>query len=155
LRIYGHNYLDKKYHIQVTLGHTSSKNKRSPVHLYGNSQLSSLKLIISSKPDLGRLPHSVILPMGDERQVFLFQVDSMENFSLDFDIFPTFGSKVICRGVALPHTFDFTIYNHEVKNHLVNDGTGDKCVCPLFDTHLKVVGELSFEFAVIKPFSGV
>ncbi|CAJ0765751.1 19733_t:CDS:2, partial [Entrophospora sp. SA101] len=126
-----------------------------PVHLYGNSQLSSLKLIISSKPDLGRLPHSVILPLGDEREMFLFQVDSLENFSLDFDIFPTFGSKVIGKGVALPDMFDFTGYGYERHNHLVNGGTGGKCICPLFDTHLKVVGELSFEFAVVKPFSGV
>ncbi|CAJ0839934.1 7032_t:CDS:2 [Entrophospora sp. SA101] len=155
LRIYGHNYLDKTFHIQVTLGHTSLKNKRPPVHLYGNSQLSSLKLIISSKPDLGRLPHSVILPLGDEREMFLFQVDSLENFSLDFDIFPTFGSKVIGKGVALPDMFDFTGYGYERHNHLVNGGTGGKCICPLFDTHLKVVGELSFEFAVVKPFSGV
>ncbi|CAG8534348.1 4022_t:CDS:2, partial [Cetraspora pellucida] len=154
LRIYGHNYLDKKYHIQLTLGHLSTKPQRPPVHLYGNSQISSLKLIMSSKPDTGIIPHNIILPLGDDREVFSFQIDTLNKFSLEFDIFPTFGSKVIGKGVALPHVFNFT-NGRERRNSLVTEGTGGKCICPLFDTHLKVVGELSFEFAVVKPFQGV
>ncbi|RHZ82191.1 hypothetical protein Glove_112g42 [Diversispora epigaea] len=151
LQIYGHNYLDKKYHIQLTLGHHSTKPRRPPVHLYGNSQISSLKLIIASKPDMGMIPHSIILPLGNDQEVFSFQVDSIENFSLEFDIFPTFGSKVIGKGVALPHVFDISNIC-ERRNNLVTGGT---YICPLFDTHLKVVGELSFEFAIVKPFQGV
>ncbi|KAG9303986.1 hypothetical protein G9A89_005896 [Geosiphon pyriformis] len=154
VRIYGHNYLDKKYHVQVTLGHNSAKVSRPPVHLYGNSQISSLKLIISSKPDLGMIPHSIILPLGDDREVFSFQLDTIDKFSLEFDIFPTFGSRVIGKGVALPHVFDVS-NGRERRNNLVTGGTGGRCICPLFDTHLKVVGEVSFEFAVIKPFQSV
>ncbi|CAI2166042.1 19028_t:CDS:2 [Funneliformis geosporum] len=154
LRIYGHSYLDKKYHIQITLGHPSSKQPRPPVHLYGNSKISSLKLVMSSKPDMGIIPHSIILPLGDDREIFSFQVDTLESFSLEFDIFPTFGSKVIGKGVALPHVFDIT-NDHERRNNLVTGGTGGKVTCPLFDTHLKVVGELAFEFAIVKPVQGV
>jgi CDK inhibitor PHO81 len=152
LRIYGHNYLDKKYHIQITLGHLSSKQPRPPIHLYGNSKISSLKLVMSSRPDMGMIPHSIILPLGDDREIFSFQVDTFESFSLDFEIFPTFGSKVIGKGVALPNLFDI---DHERRNNLVTGGTGGKAICPLFDTHLKVVGELAFEFAIVKPFQGV
>ncbi|RUS30079.1 hypothetical protein BC938DRAFT_479880 [Jimgerdemannia flammicorona] len=154
-RIYGHNYLDKKYQIQLTLGHHSGKHSKLPIHLYGNTQISSLKLIITSKPDSGMIPHSVILPLGDEREIFSFQVDRVENFSLEFDIFPTFGSKVIGKGVALPINFDLNSDHQYRRFGPLPNGTGAKCIIPLFDTHLKVVGELAFEFAIIRPFQGV
>ncbi|CAG8533496.1 12469_t:CDS:2 [Ambispora leptoticha] len=152
VRIYGHNYLDKKYHVQVTLGHNSAKSLKPPVHLYGNSQISSLKLIVSSKPDMGMIPHSVILPLGDDREVFSFQLDTLENFTLEFDIFPTFGSRVIGRGVVLPYVFS---PSDGQDRDLMTGGTGRRCICPLFNTHLKVVGEVSFEFEVVKPFQSV
>ncbi|KAF9433256.1 phosphate system positive regulatory protein pho81 [Entomortierella beljakovae] len=150
-RIYGHNYLDKKYQINLTLGHPnypdhSSEDKtirRSPVHLYGTAQISSLKLIISSRPDNGMIPHNVILPLGDDREVFAFQIDSLEHFTVEFDIFPTFGSKAIGRAVALPSVFSSL------------DTSMGKGILPLFDAHLKVVGELAFEYSVVRPFQGV
>ncbi|KAI1313852.1 phosphate system positive regulatory protein pho81 [Mortierella claussenii] len=151
-RIYGHNYLDKKYQINLTLGHpnypdhaTSDKAtvRQAPVHLYGTAQISSLKLIISSRPDNGMIPHNVILPLGDDREVFGFQVDSLEHFTVEFDIYPTFGSKAIGRAVALPSIFSSL------------ETSMGKGVLPLFDAHLKVVGELAFEYSVIRPFQGV
>ncbi|KAF8937404.1 phosphate system positive regulatory protein pho81 [Dissophora ornata] len=151
-RIYGHNYLDKKYQINLTLGHPNYSDhistdktggRQAPVHLYGTAQISSLKLIISSRPDNGMIPHNVILPLGDDREVFGFQVDSLEHFTVEFDIFPTFGSKVIGRAVALPSVFSSL------------ESSMGKGVLPLFDAHLKVVGELAFEYSVIRPFQGV
>lgn len=151
-RIYGHNYLDKKYQINLTLGHPNypehgsqekAGSRHGPVHLYGTAQISSLKLIISSRPDNGMIPHNVILPLGDDREVFGFQVDSLEHFTVEFDIFPTFGSKAIGRAVALPSTFS------SLESSM---GSG---VLPLFDAHLKVVGELAFEYSVVRPFQGV
>ncbi|KAF9115381.1 phosphate system positive regulatory protein pho81 [Mortierella sp. AM989] len=150
-RIYGHNYLDKKYQINLTLGHPhypdhSAEDKaarQAPVHLYGTAQISSLKLIISSRPDNGMIPHNVILPLGDDREVFGFQVDSLEHFTVEFEIFPTFGSKAIGRAVALPSVFSSL------------ETSMGKGVLPLFDAHLKVVGELAFEYSVIRPFQGV
>ncbi|KAF9175139.1 phosphate system positive regulatory protein pho81 [Mortierella sp. AD010] len=150
-RIYGHNYLDKKYQINLTLGHPNYPNhstedktaRQAPVHLYGTAQTSSLKLIISSRPDNGMIPHNVILPLVDDREVFGFQVDSLEHFTVEFDIFPTFGSKAIGRAVALPSVFSSL------------ETSMGKGVLPLFDAHLKVVGELAFEYSVIRPFQGV
>ncbi|KAK5799677.1 hypothetical protein F5H01DRAFT_284485, partial [Linnemannia elongata] len=151
-RIYGHNYLDKKYQINLTLGHPNyrepgsqekASSRHGPVHLYGTAQISSLKLIISSRPDNGMIPHNVILPLGDDREVFGFQVDSLEHFTVEFDIFPTFGSKAIGRAVALPSTFSSL------------ESSMGSSVLPLFDAHLKVVGELAFEYSVVRPFQGV
>lgn len=137
-RIYGHSYLDRKYQVQISL-------HQPPIRLYDNTQISSLKLIIASKPDTGMIPHSVILPLVDDREIFSFQVDKLDDFLLEFDIFATFGSKVLGRGVALPETFstvDFTILE------------GYRTI-PLLDSHLKVVGELTYGYSVVKPFRGV
>ncbi|KAI8982286.1 hypothetical protein BDF20DRAFT_866024 [Mycotypha africana] len=136
-RIYGHSYLDRKYQIQISL-------KQPPIRLYDNAQISSLRLIISSKPDTGMIPHSVILPLVDDRDVFNFQVDRLDNFLLEFDILATFGSKVLGRAVALPQLFS------------VDFKVGEKhCTIPLLDGHLKVIGELSYDYSVISPFQGV
>ncbi|KAI8342970.1 hypothetical protein BC941DRAFT_410086 [Chlamydoabsidia padenii] len=137
-RIYGHNYLDRKYQVQICL-------RQPPIRLFDNTQISSLKLIISSNPDTGMIPHSVILPLSDDREIFSFQVDKLDDFFLEFDIFATFGSKVLGRGVALPLTFnsvDFKI----PECH---------CTIPLLDSHLKVIGELTYDYSVVKPFRGV
>ncbi|KAI7905699.1 uncharacterized protein BX663DRAFT_500605 [Cokeromyces recurvatus] len=137
-RIYGHNYLDRKYQVQISL-------HQPPIRLYDNAQISSMRLIISSKPDTGMIPHSVILPLVNDRDVFNFQVDKLNDFLLEFDILATFGSKVLGRAVALPQTFilvDFKI----AEGH---------CTLPLLDGHLKVIGELSYDYSVISPFRGV
>ncbi|KAI9014359.1 hypothetical protein CLU79DRAFT_767245 [Phycomyces nitens] len=137
-RIYGHNYLDRKYQVNILL-------HQPPIRLYDNTQISSLRLVISSKPDSGMIPHSVILPLVDDREIFNFQVDKLDDFMLEFDIFATFGSKVLARGVALPYAFSST-------DSSINDGHR---TIPLLDSHLKVIGELSYDFSVVKPFRGV
>ncbi|KAF9436755.1 phosphate system positive regulatory protein pho81 [Entomortierella beljakovae] len=145
-RIYGHNYLDKKYQVNLTLGHASRDKPgvlHNPVYLYGTAQTSSLRLVISTRPDNGMIPHNVILPLGDNRKVHGFQVESLDHFTVEFDIFPTFGSRPIGRAVALPSTFSSTT------------SSVGRDILPLFDSHLKVVGELAFEYKVIRPFQGV
>jgi len=89
------------------------------------------------------IPHNVILPLGETRKVYGFQMDSLDQFTVEFDIFPTYGSKAIGRAVALPITF------------LSPSASVGKGLLPLFDAHLKVVGELAFEYTVIRPFEGV
>jgi CDK inhibitor PHO81 len=142
-RIYGHNYLDHKALVQVSLGHPNSTNGTiSPaVRLYGPTQLSSLKLVMTPRPDLMAIPHSVILPLADEREVFAFQVSSFDAFTLDFDLFPTFGSRAVGKAVALPSLFA----------HLQNQSA---YVLPLLDRHLKAIGEIAFELSVVRAFEG-
>ncbi|KAI9032077.1 PLC-like phosphodiesterase [Hyaloraphidium curvatum] len=126
--------------------------RKQPLSLFGSRQLSSLKLIISTKPDSG-IPYNIILPHPpkEDTEPFTFLVDKPP--ALQFDIFPTFGTKVIARGVCLP----------TVLEQILREGRGDgstapeRCVVPLVDTHLRVLGELCFEVSAVTPFkhSGV
>ena len=145
--IYGHAYLgDAKCLVHITLGHpnTTLPPIPAPVRLYdqpNHGHPPSLKLVITPKPDSSgaSIPHSVILPLADEREVFSFQVDTLSDFSLEFDLFPTFGSKMIGKAVAVASTFA----------DLKHQGS---YVVPIVDPHLKVIGDIPFEINVVKPF---
>lgn len=102
---------------------------------------SSLKLVLTSKSDTTSIPHSVILPLADEREVFSFQMDRLDRFTLELSLYPTFGSKIIGRAVVLPSTFA------DVRNH-------HAFMAPLLDHHLKAIGEVAFEVSCIRPFEG-
>lgn len=145
--IYGHAYLgDAKCLVHVTLGHPNTTLPPFPAPVRLDDQPNhghppSLKLVITPKPDSSgtSIPHSVILPLADEREVFSFQVDSLSDFSLEFDLFPTFGSKMIGKAVAASSTFA----------DLKHQGS---YVVPIVDPHLKVIGDIPFEINVVKPF---
>ncbi|KAJ1535636.1 phosphate system positive regulatory protein pho81, partial [Nowakowskiella sp. JEL0078] len=159
-RIYGHNYLEGKCYIQVMLTSVKTNSTlggpsfNSPIHLFASRQLSSLKLVISSKPETN-VPYSVILPQKDDFEAFTFLVDdkdildenSAQVFALQFDIYPTFGTKLIGRSVVLAS---------QLRTAALASVTGaveaERCVCPLFDQHLRVVGEFAFAFSMVKPF---
>lgn len=152
LRVYGHEFLAQRCLVQLSLGHPfsrSSDTKIPPVRLYsrlgtGTDSLhlwSSLKLVMTSKSDISAVPHSVILPLPDEREVFSFQVQSLERFTLELSLYPTFGSKVIGRAIILPSTF------MDIRYH-------KGFVAPLLDHHLKTIGEVAFEVSCIRPFEG-
>lgn len=143
-RIYGHSYLDKKTLVQVFLGHPNTTRAPFPPTIRLNEQSGrghypSLKLIMTPKPDTVAVPHSIILPLADEREAFPFQVDSFDSFSLEFDVLPTFGSKVLGKAVAVPSTF----------SDLQSQGS---YVVPLLDPTLKVIGDIPFEVNIVKPF---
>ncbi|KAJ3127326.1 phosphate system positive regulatory protein pho81 [Nowakowskiella sp. JEL0407] len=157
-RIYGHNYLEGKCYIQVTLTNVKSANGpsfTSPIHLFASRQLSSLKLVISSKPETN-VPYSVILPQKDDFESFTFLVDdkdildekSSQVFALQFDIYPTFGTKLIGRAVALASHLRAV-----AGSSITGAVEAEKIVSPLFDQHLRVVGEFAFAFSIVKPFS--
>jgi CDK inhibitor PHO81 len=83
-----------------------------------------------------------MLPIQDDSKSVSFQIDNLESFAVDFEIFPTFGSKVIAKSVALPEVFRAA------------ESSSGTCCLPLFDPRLRAVGEIHFSFQVIKPFSG-
>lgn len=144
-RTYGHNYLDKRALITVSLTDSSVKlYKLQDPNRPEQFSTSSLKLVMTSRPDASAttIPHTIILPLADEREVFSFQVEALERLSIEWELMPTFGSKVIGKAVALPSSFD---------------GMTDRkrFVLPLQDMYLKVVGEVSFELDFVKPFDGV
>jgi len=39
--------------------------------------------------------HSIILPLADKSKVFSFQIRHIDDLTLEFSFYPTFGSKVI------------------------------------------------------------
>ncbi|KAI9187703.1 phosphate system positive regulatory protein pho81 [Blastocladiella emersonii ATCC 22665] len=136
-RIYGHMYLEAKY--QVQLGFPSA----SPVTLYAQN-LASLRLVIAAKPDTGgTIPHTVILPMDDEHEVYAFQAPDLGKFALHVDVFPTYGTKPIARGAVLAHDLVAAVSRGNASGRLS---------VPLFDA-MALVGELAIDFSLISPFS--
>lgn len=137
LRRYGHNFLDTKTFIQITFDDVGEQ----PMIFFHDSKYPASRLTISSKlSDL--IPKNIILPFQEDTRLVSFQIDNLDSFAIDFDIFPTYGAKVIAKTVALPSTF-----------RALQSSSG-RCCLPLFDPRLRAIGQITFNFNVIKPFSG-
>ena len=138
LRRYGHNFLDNKAFVQLSF----DTNGTDAIAFYNDSKYSAARLTISSKSsDL--IPRNLMLPIQEESRHVSFQVDNLDLFSVDFDIFPTFGSKMIARTIALPSTF------------AASTSSSGRCCLPLLDPRLRAMGHINFRFQVIKPFKGI
>ena len=145
LRTYGHSYLDSKRSlVQITLGNaTTSGISASPIQFYRPDQLSSLKLVITSRQkDSLNIPHTVMLPLEEGRETTTLLVESCRNLTLEFEVFPTFGSRLIGKAVCLPSTFS-------------NLRSIDHFTAAILDTHLAIIGELTFEISCINHFENV
>ena len=135
LRRYGHNFLDTKTVVQI-----SFDEEEQPLVFFQDGKYPAARLTISSKlSDL--IPKNIILPFQEDTRIVSFQVDNLDTFSLDFDVFPTYGAKIIAKTVVLPSAF---------KAH---QGMS-RCTLPLFDPRLRAIGQISFSTQVIKPFKG-
>ncbi|KAI0285103.1 hypothetical protein BGY98DRAFT_930604 [Russula aff. rugulosa BPL654] len=162
-RVYGHNYLDRQCLIQVTIGNPASKSgsltstgqQSASVRLHPRfmnsasvdadaTRLSSpiLKLVMTSSPSATSAPHTIPLPSSDEVHVLTLQTPSLDQLSLEFSLYPNFGTKTIGRAVALPSML--------ASAHLTKVFT-----LPILDHRLHVIGEVSFEINIITPFDGV
>ena len=137
LRRYGHNFLDSKTFIQIKFEDHASE----PIVFYNDGKYPAARLTVSSKvSDL--IPRNILLPVQEDTRIISFQIDYPDTFAIDFDIFPTFGAKVIARTVALSNIFGDTRHS---SGH---------CCLPLFDPRLRAIGQISFSFQVIRPFQG-
>jgi len=139
LRRYGHNFLDTtKTFILLSFDDLGS----DAIEFYGDSKYPAARLTISSKSsDL--IPRNVPLPVQDDFKNISFQIENLDTFSIDFDIFPTFGSKVIARAAASSRVFTGKA-SSSGKWHL-----------ELFDPRLRAIGRISFRFQVVTPFHGI
>ena len=138
LRRYGHNFLDTKAFIQLSFEEAGSE----AILFYHDSKYPAARLTISSKlSDV--IPRNIMLPIQEDFKIISFQIDNLESFAVDFDIYPTFGSKIIAKSVALPNIFS-----------AISSSSGHCCL-PLFDPRLRAIGQISFNFQVIKPFHGI
>ncbi|KAF7552974.1 hypothetical protein G7046_g7242 [Stylonectria norvegica] len=136
LRRYGHNFLDTKTVVQISFEDTEEQ----PLIFFQDGKYPAARLTISSKvSDL--IPKNIILPFQEDTRIVSFQVDSLDTFSLDVDVFPTYGAKVIAKTVVLSSTFKAP-------------QASSACCLPLFDPRLRAIGQISFNVQVIKPFRG-
>lgn len=137
LRRYGHNFLDQKTFISINFGRGADSIK-----FFNEARYPAARIQISSKmSDL--IPRNLMLPIQDDQRTVSFQIDDLSHFAIDFEIYPTFGSKVIAKSVALPDVFQ-----------AIKSSSGSCCL-PLFDPRLRAIGQISLTFQVIKPYNGV
>ena len=137
LRRYGHNFLDTKTFIQITF----EESGEPPMIFFHDSKYPAARLTISSKlSDL--IPKNILLPFQEDTRLVSFQIDNLDSFAIDFDVFPTYGARVIAKTVALPSTFRALL------------SSSGRCCLPLFDPRLRAIGQITFNFQVIKPFQG-
>ncbi|POS87929.1 hypothetical protein EPUL_000192, partial [Erysiphe pulchra] len=137
LRRYGHSFLDTKTFIKIIF----DGDGHQPLTFFHDCKYPAARLTISSKiSDL--IPKNILLPFQEDTKIITFQIDNLDTFTIDFDVFPTYGAKVIAKTVALPHTFRSLICNF------------GRCCLPLFDPRQRVIGQITFNFQVIKPFQG-
>ncbi|EPS37174.1 hypothetical protein H072_9221 [Dactylellina haptotyla CBS 200.50] len=137
LRRYGHNFLDKKTFVQLTFTEKAS----DPIFFYQQGKYPAARLTVSSKSS-DVISKNMLLPLADDAKIVSFQIDSLEVFAIDFDIYPTFGTKMIARTIALSQIFNTT-------------NSSGHCVLPLHDSRSRIIGQLSFDFQIIKPFGGI
>ncbi len=137
LRRYGHNFLDTKTFIQISF----EDNGEQLLVFFHDSKYPAARLTISSKlSDL--IPKNILLPFQEDTRLISFQIDNLDSFAIDFDVFPTYGAKVIAKTVALPTTFKALV------------SSSGHCCLPLFDPRLRAIGQITFNYHVIKPFQG-
>jgi CDK inhibitor PHO81 len=144
-RVYGHNFLDKACLVHVSVGHpfTNMAKKHPAVNLLsrivGPSDAALLhtsplfKLVMNCKPDITAAPYSVFIPVREEKDYFTFQTSDVDELSLEFSMYPSFGTKTIGRAVAL-------------SSVLRSKNSEASFILPIFDHHLQVIGEVSFYF---------
>ncbi|KAI0181455.1 SPX domain-containing protein [Hypoxylon sp. FL1284] len=138
LRRYGHNFLDRKAVVLISF----QEDGDHPLVFFHDSKYPAARLTISSKlTDL--IPKNIMLPFQEDTRLVSFQVDNLDTFTLDFDVFPTYGAKIIAKTVALANTFR------------ASWSSSGKCCLPLFDPRLRAIGQITFNTQVIKPFQGV
>lgn len=136
LRRYGHNFLDTKTLISISF----DKGAKA-IKFFNEGRYPAARITISSKmSDL--IPRNIMLPIQDDTRVVSFQIDNLDSFAVDFEIFPTFGSKVIAKSVALSDVFKAV------------DSSSGICTLPLFDPRLRSIGQIQFSYQVVKPYSG-
>lgn len=153
LRRYGHNFLDKKIFVQLLFDTASSASAKVIEFDKGDDILPAGRLTISSRNNHEIIPQSIILPFSEtDKNRISFQVDSLENFAIDFEIYPTYGTKIVAKTAALSYIFNQQEAFNPESQHIL--GTRHFCTLPLFDMRLQTVGRINFAFQVVLPFAG-
>ncbi|CCG20769.1 Pho81 protein [Candida orthopsilosis Co 90-125] len=148
LRRYGHNFLEQKVLIELIFPHDDS----SFINLFNSiTDLKPGRITLTSNiSDI--VPRNILLPLEDKNHhggannnncVFQTDVDSLNEFRIDFEIFPKFGTRLIAKTTALSFSHIDTT-SPEISS----------IELPLFDLRLRNIGQLKFNYQIIFPFSG-
>lgn len=138
IRRYGHNFLESKTFVVLNFGTFGP----DAIQFYDNNKYPAARITVASKSsDL--IPRNLLLPIQDDSKVISFQIDNLESFSIEFDVYATFGARVIARAVASSKVFTSQA------------GSSGQWHLELLDPRLRAVGRISFSFVVIKPFTGI
>jgi CDK inhibitor PHO81 len=141
-RVYGHNYLVNNHLVQVSISHRSSSSSQRPsvrLHhrlispVFKDEYLlttSPLKLVMTTSSNVNSAPYSMTLPPQHGEGYFAFQTPSLDDLSLEFSVYPNFGTKTIGRAVALPSMF-------------VGARNNETLSVPVLDHRLHTIGEVS------------
>lgn len=119
-RVYGHNYLDKNHLVVITVG-LPLDERRSGKAIRFHPRLSDsilaqsvslpspnrLKMVITAGPGVNAPPYTIALPQQTSYDTFMFQAPSLKDLTLEFSIYPNFGTKTIGRAVTHPSLFHF------------------------------------------------
>jgi CDK inhibitor PHO81 len=148
-RVYGHNYLDRNYLVEITISNNPFQCAGVTLHprltssiIAPNLSLPSskpLKMVITAGPGVNAAPYSILLPQKEDCDMFVFQSSTLTGLSLEFSIYPSFGTKTIGRAIAHPSVFQ-------------GNDNGSVVTLPILDTRLHSIGEvgLTFTFRVVQ-----
>lgn len=143
LRKYGHNFLEKKIFLKL-----SFLTNRFSINLNPNIFMTSIpgRITINNND---QIPKNLMLPILDTENKVTFQLDSIddENFEVDFQLFPTFGTRLLAKA---------TLTSSILKSQYPGLGVKDIgfLELPLFDIRLNTIGSLKFTYEIIYPYSG-
>lgn len=143
LRKYGHNFLERKIFVKL-----SFKPGKESITLNKDDEmmLSSPGRITLTSSVSNIIPRNIILPIQEEDEKdIVFQIDSLDTFDIDIEIYPSFGTRLIAKTYALSDVFH-KAYESTCNNHHLT--------LPLFDTRLRNVGKFDVDFEVIFPYGG-
>lgn len=156
-RIYGHNYLDRQYLVQITLGRPYSQFSLAkpeppvkinawttayPVGTPNPRPQSLMKMVMTSKVESSAVPVNLTVPLSEARDVVTFRVQDLSELSLEFSFYPKFGSKAIGRAAVLSSAFE------DIKENKIFS-------LAILDHRLHIIGQIVFEACIIRPFDGV
>lgn len=143
LRRYGHSFLEQKVLIELMFPIDSNCIN---LFNYGTESQPGRITITSNVSDI--VPRNILLPVTEGQKGtascnFQTEVDILNEFRIDLEIFPKFGTRLIAKTTALNFSQVETL-SPEINSISL----------PLFDMRLKNIGELNLRYQVIFPFAG-
>lgn len=145
--LFGHNWLDGKMHLEISLATDSSS---PPIRLFGHHRcFNSYKVTVSLKSiddhqSVG-MPYTVILPSQEPVESFTFEAPahSLSTCFVQFQVHPTFGTKLIGRAILLG----------DVIGSMTTSSTSQTSRLPLVGPDANgLVGEVNAQVSLIKPY---